>query len=98
MFVKTKELCTINKELCTKNKELCIQNDDFISNPIHTDMIGNSWEYPEANYSRRKEIWQEHVDYTNGFLWFMSSDPGDWTSSQPQLDFKGYRVRDYLCL
>eukprot|EP01045_Picozoa_sp_COSAG04_P022671 COSAG04_NODE_2596_length_3876_cov_3.004766_5_plen_76_part_00 len=32
-------------------------------NPVHTDMIGGSWEYPEANYSRRKEIWQAHVDY-----------------------------------
>ena len=38
-------------------------------NPVHTDMIGGSWEYPEANYSYRKQIWQQHVDYTNGFLW-----------------------------
>lgn len=44
-------------------------------NPIHTDHIGANWDYPEANYSRRKEIWQDHIDYTNGFLWFMSSDP-----------------------
>jgi hypothetical protein len=33
-------------------------------NPIHTDHIGASWDYPEANYSRRQEIWQDHVDYT----------------------------------
>lgn len=38
-------------------------------NPIHTDMIGHSWDYPSANYSYRKTIWQDHVDYTNGFLW-----------------------------
>eukprot|EP00040_Diaphanoeca_grandis_P026029 m.145111 g.145111 ORF g.145111 m.145111 type:complete len:683 (+) comp30417_c0_seq2:184-2232(+) len=43
-------------------------------NLVHTDMIGGSWEYPEANYSQRTEIWQAHVDYTEGFLWFMSSD------------------------
>ena len=43
-------------------------------NPIHTDMIGGSWEYPEANYSERDRIWQAHVDYTKGFLWFMSTD------------------------
>eukprot|EP00039_Didymoeca_costata_P002789 m.62590 g.62590 ORF g.62590 m.62590 type:complete len:676 (+) comp11522_c0_seq1:106-2133(+) len=43
-------------------------------NPIHTDMIGNSWDYPEANYTQREVIWQEHVSYTKGFLWFMSSD------------------------
>jgi len=43
-------------------------------NPVHTDMIGGSWGYPEANYTERKQIWQAHVDYTKGFLWFMSSD------------------------
>lgn len=43
-------------------------------NPVHTDMIGGSWEYPEADYAQRKVIWQEHVDYTKEFLWFMSSD------------------------
>ena len=43
-------------------------------NPIHTDMIGGSWAYPEASYSERDRIWQAHVDYTKGFLWFMSSD------------------------
>ena len=43
-------------------------------NPIHTDMTGGSWAYPQANYSERERIWQAHVDYTQGFLWFMSSD------------------------
>ena len=32
-------------------------------NPIHTDMIGGSWAYPEANYSARDAIWQAHVAY-----------------------------------
>ena len=54
-------------------------------NPIHTDHIGASWDYPEANYSRRRQIWQDHVDYTRGDLWFMSSD-----SSVPP------KVRDVL--
>ena len=43
-------------------------------NPIHTDMIGGSWDYPEANRTARAAIWQAHVDYTREFLWFMSSD------------------------
>jgi FAD dependent oxidoreductase len=43
-------------------------------NIIHTDMIGGSWEYPEANYSYRNIIWDAHVSYTKAFLWFMSSD------------------------
>ena len=44
-------------------------------NPIHTDWMGHSAEYPEADYDRRDEIWQDHVTYTKEYLWFMSSDP-----------------------
>src|SRR5699024_7683396 len=35
-----------------------------------TDMIGANWEYPEASYEKRDSIWQEHVDYTKGLLYF----------------------------
>lgn len=35
-------------------------------NPIHTDMIGGSKQYPTANYSERVAIWNAHVDYTLG--------------------------------
>lgn len=40
-----------------------------------TDYIGKSWEYPEASYKRREEIWQDHVDYVAGFFWFLAHDP-----------------------
>jgi hypothetical protein len=40
-----------------------------------TDYIGKNWEYPEASYERRAEIWQEHVDYIAGFFWFLAHDP-----------------------
>jgi hypothetical protein len=40
-----------------------------------TDFIGANWDYPEANYERRKEIWQAHEDYTRGFLHFMATSP-----------------------
>ena len=40
-----------------------------------TDLIGGSNQWPEAAYPRRREIWQEHYDYTLGLLWFMQSDP-----------------------
>ena len=32
--------------------------------PFSTDYIGKSWEYPEAGYRRRAEIWRAHIDYT----------------------------------
>lgn len=33
-----------------------------------TDYIGKSWDYPEANYQRRSEIWHDHIDYVAGFF------------------------------
>ncbi|MDP8981498.1 MAG: FAD-dependent oxidoreductase [Acidobacteriota bacterium] len=40
-----------------------------------TDYIGKSWDYPEAGYKRRAQIWQDHIDYTAGFLYFLANDP-----------------------
>jgi len=40
-----------------------------------TDYIGASWDYPDASYQRRAEIWQAHIDYTAGFLYFLAHDP-----------------------
>ena len=43
--------------------------------PFSTDYIGKSWDYPEASYSRRAEIWRDHEDYTKGFYYFLANDP-----------------------
>ncbi len=43
--------------------------------PFSTDYIGKSWDYPEASYARRAEIWRDHVDYTKGFYYFLAHDP-----------------------
>jgi hypothetical protein len=43
--------------------------------PLSTDHIGASWEYPEANYARRQEIWDEHVSYVQGYFYFLAHDP-----------------------
>jgi hypothetical protein len=40
-----------------------------------TDYIGGSWDYPNATYARRAAIWQAHVDYTEGFFYFLAHDP-----------------------
>jgi hypothetical protein len=43
---------------------------------ISTNLLdGSSWEYPEADYARRDEIWQWHRDYTLGLAYFLSHDP-----------------------
>jgi hypothetical protein len=42
--------------------------------PFSSDYIGKSWDYPNASYARRKEIWQDHVNYTKGFFYFLAHD------------------------
>ena len=56
--------------------------------PMSTDLTGCSdawplcsWHYPEANYSMRQMIFEEHKSYTLGLTYYMANDPGmpsDW--------------------
>ena len=43
--------------------------------PFSTDNIGRNWDYPEASYARRREIFGEHVNYQQGWLYFIANDP-----------------------
>ncbi|MCZ2073805.1 MAG: FAD-dependent oxidoreductase [Bryobacterales bacterium] len=43
--------------------------------PFSTDYIGKNWDYPTAGYKRRAEIWQDHINYTAGFFYFLTNDP-----------------------
>ena len=43
--------------------------------PVSTDYIGQNWDYPDASYRRRAQIWQEHINYTAGLLYFLAHDP-----------------------
>jgi hypothetical protein len=40
-----------------------------------TDFIGENYDYPTANYTRRAQIWQAHQDYISGFVYFMATSP-----------------------
>ena len=40
-----------------------------------TDFIGENYDYPDANYARRAEIWKAHEDYTLGFVYFLAISP-----------------------
>ena len=43
--------------------------------PFSTDNIGMNYDYPEANYARRREIILEHETYQKGLMYFMANDP-----------------------
>jgi hypothetical protein len=40
-----------------------------------TDFIGANYDYPDADYARRAQIWKEHENYTRGFLHFLATSP-----------------------
>ena len=40
-----------------------------------TDYIGKSWDYPNASYKRRAEIWADHKRYTQELFYFLQNDP-----------------------
>ena len=43
--------------------------------PFSTDYIGRNWDYPNASYRKRAQIWQDHVNYTKGLFYFLTHDP-----------------------
>jgi hypothetical protein len=56
--------------LVIPNHKADINNNGAFS----TDFIGGSWQYPEASYARRDQIWQAHADYTKGLLYYLAHD------------------------
>jgi hypothetical protein len=52
------------------------KSDMNSSGPISTNVVdGLNWEYPDADYKTREEIWQKMKEYTLGLLYFLSNDP-----------------------
>jgi hypothetical protein len=42
---------------------------------VSSDHIGANYDWPEADYARREEIFQDHVRYQAGLLHFLGTDP-----------------------
>jgi hypothetical protein len=40
-----------------------------------TDNIGMNYEYPDGDYAVRERIFDEHVTYQQGMMWFLANDP-----------------------
>ena len=53
------------------NNKTDINNNGAFS----TDMIGENWDYPEADYNKRIEIKKAHDNYVKGFFYFIGHDP-----------------------
>lgn len=43
--------------------------------PVSTNLLGASWDYPQAGRQRREEIAAEHLGWIQGLLFFLATDP-----------------------
>src|SRR5690606_28547518 len=41
---------------------------------VSTDYIGANHDFPEADYAKREEIFQAHVKWVKGLMWFWTQD------------------------
>lgn len=50
------------------------KTDTNNNGPISTDAIGMSWGWPAATPAERRDIFAAHLNYTQGFFWFLQTD------------------------
>jgi len=73
------------------------QKTDINNNgPFSTDMIGMSWNYPDAGYAERAAIFKAHENYTKGFFYFVGHDPRMPEAIRNQMLQYGYPKDEYL--
>ncbi len=59
-------------------RPVAIPNGKFDVNnhgPVSFNDIGANSDYVDAGYAQRQQIWQEHKDYQQGFVYFLLTDP-----------------------
>jgi len=74
------------------NNKTDINNNGAFS----TDMIGENWDYPEADYNKRKEIKKAHDDYVKGFFYFIGHDPRMPSYLRNEMLQWGYPKDEYM--
>ena len=71
---------------------------DFNNNgPFSTDYIGKDWTFPKRfPMPERKVIWQDHINYTKGFFYFLAHDPQVPQELQKEVNASANRQRTNL--
>lgn len=63
------------------------------SGPFSTDCIGMNWQYPDADYALRGEIFREHLRYTQGLVYFLATSANVPSLMRAEMSLLG-RCRD----
>lgn len=51
------------------------KTDSNTKGALSSNLVGGSYNYPEADYAARERIVKQHEIYQKGLLWFLSNDP-----------------------
>ena len=51
------------------------EGDSNSAGPVSLDFVGGSIRWTEAGYEERERIFQAHVNYQKGYLYFLANDP-----------------------
>jgi hypothetical protein len=65
------------------------------SGPFSTDMIGENYDYANADYETRKKITKKHENYIKGFLYFLGNDPRVPEHLRKEMKKWGYPKDEY---
>lgn len=95
LFVSQPNLRNINDYFIwtpMPNRKTDINNKGGFS----TDMIGMNYNWLEASFAQREKIFDEHLSYTKGLLYFMKSDPRVPESIRKFMSHWGYPKDEYI--
>lgn len=63
---------------------------------LSSGLVGENWEYPEAMPEKRKEIWESHKRYTEGLMYFLSTDSAVPEAIRNQMKKLGYAKDEFI--
>jgi hypothetical protein len=83
------------KDTSGPNSWNAYKTDNNNNGAFSTDMIGYSWDYPEATYEQRDSIAKLHEDYTKGLLYILWTDPRVPQKIRDEYNLWGYPLDEY---
>ncbi len=86
---------TYMKDSSGPNSWNAYKTDNNNNGAFSTDMIGYSWDYPEATYEQRDSIAKLHEDYTKGLLYILWTDPRVPQNIRDEFNLWGYPLDEY---
>lgn len=72
-----------------------IDGNNSIGGQISTGLVGENHDYPEAAPRKRKAIWDAHRSYTEGLLYFLSTDTAVPVKVRTQMSKLGYAKDEF---